>query len=589
MDRCPRQPNCLPPPHPALALLRELSAFGAQASARAALALRWPAWVFAAALALIAPEQAWSVAPSPIGGCPAPLNSLVITEISLGDALAPRWIELHNPGKLTISLAKVQLEVHETAATKNAQGSTYAMGDLLPQLLAGETVAIGWVPAGPATALLKLKVLDLGESFVLPCAAKLILEGPAGPIDQVSYDVCAKGGGVWGLDPAQTDICKNDTLTNWCPASGDLLGLGSPGKVNAPCDLDSDGYPSVALTGGQADCDDLNKSVFPGATEACNGKDDDCNGQTDENLQAPPGTCLTKGVCAGPLGDGKPVAKCDGVGGFSCTYPYGYEAVSETLCDGFDNDCDGFTDEGLSNACGGCGAVPAEACNGVDDDCNGATDDLVALANDCTATGVCGESTTICKGGKPTCAFPLSWEATETRCDGLDNDCDGQTDEEMGIGSQCSKGAGICTGSGQWQCGAGGELVCSAVLRPASPSELCGDGLDNNCDGQTDETFDIGAQCQAGKGVCKVVGKRICSSDKLAATCSVQPLAAASAEICANELDDDCDGQTDEKSCEEADNPGIIDCSARRPSGQPLALGLLLLASWWAIRRRACS
>ncbi len=48
---------------------------------------------------------------------------------------------------------------------------------------------------------------------------------------------------------------------------------------------------------------------------------------------------------------------------------------AKEACNGKDDDCDGKTDEAVKNACGGCGAVPKEACNGKDDDCDGKTDE----------------------------------------------------------------------------------------------------------------------------------------------------------------------------------------------------------------------
>ncbi|MEQ9079243.1 MAG: putative metal-binding motif-containing protein [Sandaracinaceae bacterium] len=54
-------------------------------------------------------------------------------------------------------------------------------------------------------------------------------------------------------------------------------------------DLDEDGFTSALCCNGANcgdDCDDDDRSVFPGARELCNGRDDDCDGMTDEE---PPG------------------------------------------------------------------------------------------------------------------------------------------------------------------------------------------------------------------------------------------------------------------------------------------------------------
>ncbi len=80
------------------------------------------------------------------------------------------------------------------------------------------------------------------------------------------------------------------------------------------------------------------------ALEACNGADDDCDGIADDPISAQwVESCTLQGVCAEAATYG---ATCDGSGLWQCPW----EMLSsweeeESLCDGFDNDCDGDTDE----------------------------------------------------------------------------------------------------------------------------------------------------------------------------------------------------------------------------------------------------
>jgi len=70
-------------------------------------------------------------------------------------------------------------------------------------------------------------------------------------------------------------------------------------------------------------------------------------------------------------------------------------------------------------------------------------------------------------------------------CDNLDNNCDGMVDEgDPGGGGACSSGMlGVCA-AGTVHC-QGGNLVCAPNVNPST--EVCGDGIDNDCDGQVDE------------------------------------------------------------------------------------------------------
>lgn len=77
------------------------------------------------------------------------------------------------------------------------------------------------------------------------------------------------------------------------------------------------------------------------------------------------------------------------------------------------------------------------------------------------------------------------------KCDAVDNDCDGSTDEGFNVGSSCG-GAGVCTG-GTLACAADG-LGTECVGGSQPTDEIC-DALDNDCDGQTDE----GSLCLAGQ------------------------------------------------------------------------------------------
>lgn len=150
--------------------------------------------------------------------------------------------------------------------------------------------------------------------------------------------------------------------------------------------------------------------------EICDGKDNDGNGKVDDNpVECPP--CSSVGVC----GEGVD-PQCKGASGWSCVYTSPSWEATETKCDHKDNDCDGQIDMGLPCR---------EICDGKDNDGNGKIDDDPLDNPTCGQAGVCKGTVAQCNGasGFSCPVASAAFEAAETKCDGLDNDCNGVVDE----------------------------------------------------------------------------------------------------------------------------------------------------------------
>ena len=363
------------------------------------------------------------------------------------------------------------------------------------------------------------------------------------------------------------------------------------------------------------------------SVEVCDGNDNDCDGKTDgadatDLLANDAQLCeQQKGTC---FGTSKPTQLCQGGAWLPCvdaTYMaqrVDYEAAIESSCDGVDNDCNGATDEdfsmitlsgvtlaGAGQACGAgkCAGgftqcnIPKdgiicsteskaayEICNNVDDDCDGAVDAADAAdleqhdQRQCeNQTGACSGSSKparLCSGGQWSVCDAAAYEAnnasydngTETSCDGIDNDCSGQTDEDFSLtllngdlvlGVQKSCGTGVCAG-GQTICKANKTgIACNTESK--STSEIC-NGVDDDCDGLTDSAdgADLIAHetkaCENQVGVCSGATKpaSLCQLGSWVACTATTynahsgNLYEASSENSCDAHDNDCDGITDE-------------------------------------------
>jgi hypothetical protein len=196
---------------------------------------------------------------------------------------------------------------------------------------------------------------------------------------------------------------------------------------DAKVDQDGDGFVA------SEDCDDTNPDIHPDAQESCDnqGADEDCDGLVNDEDDDVIGG-IEAFVDADGDGGGDPAKPV-----IACTLGEG-AAISGTDC----NDQDASIYPGADEVCDP---------DNVDENCNGLADD-----DDPEATGKTGFWT--------------------------DADGDGYGGEQSGLG--CDPGAGEVTEGGD----------CDDRLDAANPGELevC-DGLDNDCDGETDEPDSLDA------------------------------------------------------------------------------------------------
>ncbi len=297
-----------------------------------------------------------------------------------------------------------------------------------------------------------------------------------------------------GVTPG-TEACNGE--------DDDCDGTVDEGNVCGPCEngetRECGSSTGACKTGTQTcennewgDCEGRVKSV----QEICDGVDNDCNGEVDD-LTRPCGQ--TKGICT------KGRERCSGGEWGSCN---GGVRPKPEECNRRDDDCDGQIDE---------------------------QDDIIKIGDPCSTQGegVCSEGEKVCNNGTLECQQAQS-SSSET-CDGRDNDCDGSIDEDLT--RPCQNTQGICQGSvetctaGQWEC-------------MAESSETC-DGEDNDCDGKVDEN--ITEVCNDQEGVCQGATQS-CADGDFDVSCpdrAYGPNYEDYESSCGDGLDNDCDGEMD--------------------------------------------
>ena len=344
------------------------------------------------------------------------------------------------------------------------------------------------------------------------------------------------------IHPGATELCDgadddcnglvddSDGASTWY-ADADADGFGDPGAPIVSCFL-----PEGAVAWAD-DCDDAAASVHPDATEICDGIDQDCDGEIDEEAvdaldwyvdadgDGHGTTEVAATACAAPSGSSGLPDDCDD------TDPMISPDVPER-CDEIDNDCDLLIDEGeavgsvtwYQDADGdlqGDPDVPQLACS--------TPAGFVASDEDCDDTD------------------PAVNTSARELCDGIDNDCDGVVDTDAvdttllfadadgdgyGDGSTRSR---LCAPVSGWTDVAGDCDDTDATVNPGA-TETWYDGVDSDCDGWDDDDADLDGYAADAMG-----GDDCDDTDA-----EVSP---GEPEECTNGVDDDCDGTADGLPC----------------------------------------
>lgn len=265
-------------------------------------------------------------------------------------------------------------------------------------------------------------------------AAALALSSCFSPWPVTGPYRCSEGGSCPQGFTCDDGVCCVPSGTPACPTLVPASGVCADGAPPRPWYPDSDGDGFGNRAGALAacaqpfltahvtnadDCDDTSALARPGGTEACDGVDNNCNGEVDEGF-LPQKTVFPDQDKDGAGDPAAPLAICAA----AARLPSGY---TDNNGDCAPTDATRFPGQ-------------VEFCNGLDDDCDGRADEepVEGSGQACMTgqRGLCAPGSIACVAAKKECLS--TYTPTSDSCDGVDNDCDGEVDERPDCGGPVS-------------------------------------------------------------------------------------------------------------------------------------------------------